>query len=345
MFLIADGNNLAWAGFHALRRFMASETPAEKTRCALVGLTQSVLGAAIRGGEPPEAGAPGAIARKYAGRVTRLAVAFDEGRPIRRRIVWPRYQLSRESDPNFAENEAFVLEAIAQFTAMARMLPVEVYRGVNTEADDLIACATVNSDGPVRIASTDRDFMQLLDERVSIYSPVKRVVITTENFDEQAAPRTADKTPIFFPRERYLDYRVASGDASDDLPGIPGLGTVGAARLLAAAPLDAYLEDPSRATQALGRSNVRLLAALRNEGPGVVARNRVLMDLRAAAARYESLDGMVQTGTWAEAGFRAWVMEQRIAGVEVEAASRAMGALAAGSAAMAEEGNRQARLL
>ena len=344
MFLIADGNNLAWAGFHALRRFMASETPEEKTRCALVGLTQSVLGAAIRGGEAPEAGAPGAIAKKYAGRVTRLAVAFDEGRPLRRRLVWPTYQLSRESDPSFAENERFILDAITQFREMAQMLPIEVYRGENTEADDLIAFATVHSEGPVRIASTDRDFMQLLDERVSIYSPVKRVVITTENFAEQAAPRTADKTPIFFPRERYLDYRVASGDASDDLPGIPGLGTVGAARLLAAAPLDAYLEDPSRATQALGRSNVRLLAALRNEGPEIVARNRVLMDLRAAAARYESLDEMTQTGVWDEQGFRAWVSEQRIAGMEVDAASRAMASVA-GDGVAAEEEHGQARLL
>lgn len=345
MFLIADGNNLAWAGFHALRRFMAAETPAEKTRCALIGLTQSVLGAVIRGGEPPEAGAPGAIAKKYAGRVTRMAVAFDEGRPLRRRIVWPRYQLSRESDPSFAANEAFVLDAIAQFREMARMLPVEVYRGVNTEADDLIAFATLNSEGPVRIASTDRDFMQLLDERVSIYSPVKRVVITTENFDEYAAPRTADKTPIVFPRERYLDFRVASGDTSDDLPGIPGLGTIGAARLLAVAPLDAYLDDPARAMAALGRSNVRLLAALRNDGRAIVARNRVLMDLRAAAARYESLDGVVQAGTWDETGFRAWVTDQRIAGMEIRAASRAMAAVADGNGVPPPEKHQQARLI
>ncbi len=335
MFVIADGNNLAWAGFHGLRRFMASETPEERTRCALVGLTQSVIGLAVRGGEPPEAGAPGAVARKYAGRVTRLSVAFDQGRPLRRRIVWPTYQLSRESDPSFAENEGFILAAIAQFMEMARMLPIEVYRGENTEADDLIAYAAIHSEGAVRIASTDRDFMQLLDERLTIYSPVKRAVIDVGNFDEFAAPKTADKTPIVFPRERYLDYRVASGDTSDDLPGIPGLGTVGAARLLAAAPLDAYLEDPSLASKALGRSNIRLLAALKNEAREIVARNRVLMDLRAAAARYDSLADITMVGTWDREGFRSWMKEQRIAGLDVEAAVRALDAVAAGPAAIA----------
>ncbi len=330
MFIIADGNNLAWAGFHALRRFMASETPEEKTRCALVGLTQSVIGLAVRGGEPPEPGAPGATAKKYAGRVTRLAVAFDHGRPLRRRIVWPSYQTGREGDPSFIGNEGFVLEAIAQFREMAALLPVEVYRGENTEADDLIAYAAIHAEGAVRIASTDRDFMQLLDERLTIYSPVKRAVIDVSNFDEFAAPKTADKTPIVFPRERYLDYRVASGDTSDDLPGIPGLGTIGAARLLAAAPLDAYLEDPSLAAKALGRSNIRLLAALKNEAREIVARNRVLMDLRAAAARYDSLEGMTTAGTWDRDGFRAWMKDQRIAGLDVDAATRALDAVAAG---------------
>ena len=325
VFIIADGNNLAWAGYHALRRSMPIDTPAQKIRVALLGLTQSVLGLAVRGGEPPEAGAPGAIARRNAGKATRLAIAFDHGRPLRRRIVWPQYQMGRESDPQFAENEVHILAAIAQFIEMAKMLPVEIYRGVNTEADDLIAYAVLHSEGLVRVASSDRDFLQLVDERMSIYSPLKRVVVDLTNFDDQAAPRSADKKPVYFPRERYLDYRAASGDTSDDLPGIPGLGTIGAARLLAMFPLDEYLAEPVLAGRALGRQNLRLSQALRSgEAATVVARNRVLMDLRAAAARYESLEEMTQVGAWDEQAFRAWFTGQRIAGLELEAAVRAM---------------------
>lgn len=331
MLLIADGNNLAWAGYHALRRSMPAETPEQKVRCTLLGLTQSVLGLAIRGGEPPFQGRPEYTASLFAGKISGLTVAFDQGRPLRRRSIYTPYQTGRESDPSFAENETHILEAIRQFIEAARYLPVTVARGLNTEAYDLISFIALGAEGPARIASSDRDFLQLVDARVSIYSNVKRVVIDLTNFDAHAAPKTASGEAVVFPRERYLDYRVASGDTSDDLPGIPGLGTIGAARLLALGPLDSYLEEPSLAARALGRQNAKLSTVLRSgEAAEIVARNRVLMDLRAAAARYDTIDEMVTQGAWDEASFRSWVAEQRIAGMEVEAAVRAMEGIASG---------------
>jgi len=330
MFIVADGNNMAWAGFHSLRRAMGAEEPASLVRAGLLGLTQSVVGVIVRAGEPPRQGAPQAMASMFAGRVTRMAAVFDEGRPLRRRAIFPGYQLSRESNSSFRDNEPYVLEAIRQFVEMAESLPIETVRGVNTEADDLIAhLVLAPGAGPVRIASTDRDFLQLVDERVSIYSPVKRVVIDAAGFEDAVAPRLADGSPVTFPRERYLDYRAASGDSSDDLPGIPGVGPVSAARLLARAELDVYLDDPSRAAVALGRRSAKLEAALASdEARAIVARNRDLMDLRLAARRYENLEGMVRRGKWDESGFRAWVGDQRIAGLDVEAAVRAMESMA-----------------
>lgn len=334
--LIADGNNLAWAGFHALRRAMGAESPEEKTRAALLGLTQSVLGFAIRNGEPPAAGrvAPSlqrALSLDGDGQTaSRLAVCFDEGRPLRRRQAFAGYQLGRESDPSFRDNEPHVLEAIAQFMDAARSLPVEILRGVNTEADDLVAALVQQApDDQVRIASTDRDFLQLVDERVSIYSPVKRIVVTSDNFTEHTAPRDSDDHPIAFPRARYLQYRVASGDASDNLPGIPGVGALTAARLLAHAELEAYFEAPSLVSEALGRRNAKLEAALASsEARAAVDRNRALMDLRVAAARYPDLTPYRRRGSWDESGFRAWVARQRIAALDVEAACSTMARLA-----------------
>ena len=322
MLLVVDGNNVAWAGFHALRKPMRADTPEKKVRAGLLGLTQSVLGFAVRAGEPPT-GRPGGQAGLFdepRQRVSRLVIAFDEGRPLRRRAIFPPYQTGRESDPSFMENEKHVLEAVASFIELARSLPVTILRGTNTEADDLIAAVIQQSaDVPARIASTDKDFLQLVDERVSIYSPVKRLVVTTENFTEATAPRGSDDQPVAFPRERYLDYRVASGDASDNLPGIPGVGNLTAARLLAAAPLDAYFDDPAKASAVLGRRNARLEAALAGtEGREAVERNRNLMDLRAAALNYSDLGPYSQHGTWDEPTFRAWVADQRIAGLEVE---------------------------
>ncbi|OAI43759.1 hypothetical protein AYO38_02485 [bacterium SCGC AG-212-C10] len=325
MFLILDGNNLAWAGFHALRRSMGAETPEQKVRAALLGLTGSVLGLVARGGEgvdvPPK---PGAL--------TRVALVFDEGRPLRRRAIFPAYQTGREGDPNFMDNEHLVLEGVRQFTDfLVSCTPVEIVRGVNTEADDLIAALALQSEAErIRIASTDRDFLQLVDERLSIWSPVKRVLITAENFEEHAAPKESSGTPVVFPRERYLDYRAMSGDASDNLPGIPGVGAITAARLLAKAPLEDYLSAatalPMRA--ALGRK-VRALeeAFLMGEARTVVERNRTLMDLRLAAKNYPSLAEYSKRGAWDEAACRAWLKEQHVTVLDVEATCRSLLAL------------------
>jgi DNA polymerase-1 len=328
MFIIADGNNLGWAGFHALRRAMGAESPEEKVRAALLGLTQSVIGLVVRRGEPP-ADESAWFGQRAGTPVTRLAVVFDEGRPLRRRSIFPPYQTGRESDPAFTENEAFVLEAIRQFSELARSLPCEVVRGINTEADDLISALALLHEGAVRIASTDRDFLQLVDERVSIYSPVKRLVVTTANFSEATAPKTADGEAAPFPRERYLDYRAMSGDASDNLPGIPGVGTLTAARLLQKAPLDAYLDAPRTVVQALGRKNAKIEAAFHSgEAASVVARNRQLMDLRLAAESYPDLGAYTAAGAWDTVQFRAWVRDQRIAGMDLEAAVRALETIA-----------------
>ncbi len=331
MFLIIDGNNVAWAGFHSLRRAMGAETPEQLVRASLLGLSQSVIGFLVRAGEPPAGQAhPDSVKPVSRAIVTRLAVAFDEGRPLRRRSIFPAYQTGRESQPSFMENEKYVLEAIAQFSEMAACLPIEIVRGENTEADDLVAALIDQSDGDaIRVCSTDRDFLQLVDERLSIYSPVKRLVITPENFTEATAPRDTSGTAIGFPRERYLDYRVASGDTSDDLPGIPGVGATTAARLVAAAPLEAYLDNVQLVTRVLGRRSVRIEGAIRSgEALATVERNRLLMDLRLAAKNYPSLEGLVTRGRWDEAVFREWVKDQRIAAMDVEAGVAALGVLA-----------------
>lgn len=329
MLLIADGNNLAWAGFHALRKPMAAETPELKVRATLLGLTQSVIGMIVRAGEPPaEVGTRPAPPRP--GQVKRVAVVFDEGRPLRRRGIFPGYQMGRESTASFAENEPFVLEGIRLFIEAAANLPIEVLRGVNAEADDLIASLALNGhSGPLRIASSDRDFLQLVDERLSIYSPQKRLVIGPDNFTEATAPTDSDGRAVPFPRERYLDYRAASGDASDDLPGIPAVGTLTAARLLAHAPMDQYFAKPGLITGVLGRRNIKLEGALYSgEARAVFERNHMLMDLRQGAAHYPSLDEMTTRGKWDAAAFRAWCAEQRIAGLDVNAACEALESIA-----------------
>ena len=94
------------------------------------------------------------------------------------------------------------------------------------EADDIIAslvkCAK-EQDIKVKIVSHDKDLYQLIeDERVVLYDPIKRLEI-----DEEGAKRKFGVHP-----KQIRDYLALVGDASDNIPGVRGIGPKGAAKLL-----------------------------------------------------------------------------------------------------------------
>jgi DNA polymerase-1 len=325
--LIIDGNNLAWAGFYALERAMKPDTPERRDRVAMLGLASMVLGVIARDGDAPGGARPM--------RAERVAICFDEGRPLRRREIFPAYQTGREGDPKFVENEATIVRAIDGFAAVASsLLPVEVLRGTNTEADDLIAgLVDAGRGGRKRIVSTDRDFLQLVGAETSIYAPVKKLVIDEENFFEAAAPKTSAGEAVVFPRERFLDYRALTGDPSDNLPGVPGIGPLSAAKLLAASPLDAYFGDPDAVRGALGRKSAAVEGAFADgSARAAVERNRTLMDLRLPAPCWPQLEALTSRGRWDRAGFEAWYREEKISAVEDAALFERLESLAAAAA-------------
>jgi DNA polymerase-1 len=86
------------------------------------------------------------------------------------------------------------------------------------EADDAIAYLTAQVyDKPsnrVTIVSTDRDFLQLVDDRVSVWSPVKKRMYTPDLMREEFG----------IDAKNYLLYRAITGDKSDNIPGINGVG-------------------------------------------------------------------------------------------------------------------------
>jgi DNA polymerase I len=308
--LLLDGNNLAWAGFYALERAMKPDSEERRERVALLGLASGVLGAVARDGEPP--------GERPRTPVTRVAVCFDRGRPLRRRETFPPYQTGREGDDKFVANEPTVLRAVARFCEVAeRALPFEVLHGENTEADDLIAGLVQRTPGPKRIVSTDRDFLQLVGPETSVYAPVKKLVIDDANFEDAAMPRTSSGDLVAFPRERFLDFRVLTGDTSDNVPGVPGVGALSAAKLLAAGALDDYLRDPALVRPALGRRSDAVERAFADgTAAAVVERNRALMDLRRPAPCWDRLDELTTHGRWDRPAFERWYEEQKITAVD-----------------------------
>jgi DNA polymerase-1 len=309
MLLLIDGNNMAWAGYYGLERAMKPEDDERKRRVADLGVAGAILGAIARRGEPPES--------KVAPSIERVAICFDQGRPLRRRAMYPPYQTGREGDPKFIQNEPTILAAIDDFAAAMVDAPVDVLRGENTEADDLIA-GTVQARASMetRIVSTDRDFLQLVGPKLSVYAPVKRIIIDESNFFDAAAPRTSKGEPVTFPRERFLDYRALIGDPSDNIAGVNGIGPLTAAKLLAANRVEAYFGNPDAVRTACGRRSESVERAF-GDGTAqqVVERNRELMDLRRPAPCWERLEELTARGTWDSNAFESWFDGLRLSAV------------------------------
>lgn len=88
--------------------------------------------------------------------------------------------------------------------------------GYGYEADDYIAMVSkmLIQKYIVTIVSTDADMLQLVNDRIKIYDPIKSITISTENFE-----RIMDIKLRYF-----LDYKCMLGDKSDNIDGISGVG-------------------------------------------------------------------------------------------------------------------------
>jgi DNA polymerase-1 len=149
-----------------------------------------------------------------------VVVVFDApgGAPFREEI-YPAYKANREAQP---EDLTRQMPAVRELVDAYR-LPVLEVPGV--EADDVIATlvATLPEDWEASILSTDKDLMQLVSERVALVDTMK---------ERRFGPAEVEAR-FGVPPARVLDVRALVGDASDNIPGVRGIGDKGAAKLIA----------------------------------------------------------------------------------------------------------------
>ncbi|SMP45479.1 DNA polymerase I [Desulfonatronum zhilinae] len=114
-------------------------------------------------------------------------------------------------------------------------LTVQVSEGV--EADDLIAslCRKFKSECPVVVVGSDKDLLQCLDKNVVIWDPglKNEKLVTNESFRREHA-----MTP-----EQWPDFQALTGDSTDNIPGIPGVGPKTAMGLMRRFPTLEALRD------------------------------------------------------------------------------------------------------
>lgn len=160
---------------------------------------------------------------------THIAVAFDEKAPTFRQKEFPAYQAQRP--PTAPELESQFAKAKAFFEAAK----IPVYSKPGFEADDVIGTiASLATEHRSLITSTvivtgDRDQLQLVDDKLNIklYMPVAGLT-NAKLFGEAEVKEKMGVSPAQIP-----DLKSLMGDASDNYPGVPGIGPKTAASLLA----------------------------------------------------------------------------------------------------------------
>ena len=113
------------------------------------------------------------------------------------------------------EAEAMKLQ-LSRLVEYLENLPLTILSIDGLEADDVMAYVSNVSlkDSKVTLMSTDKDFYQLVDERVQVYSPTKKVT-----YDKDLVKKEFGIFP-----QNMLTCRVVDGDRSDSIPGVRGVG-------------------------------------------------------------------------------------------------------------------------
>jgi DNA polymerase-1 len=198
--LAIDGDSLAHRAYHALPKSIrgAGGRPAN----ALVGFANFLL--RLWDSEAPRA----------------VLVGWDSlETPTYRHEALPEYQSGREFEDAILEQLGILPDLVDSFGFATAKAP-------GYEADDFLAAAATKVDGPVLVATSDRDAFQLVSDRVTILQPVRGVTELTRIGPAEVRERYGVEP------EQVPDFIALRGDSSDKIPGAPGVGPKKAADVL-----------------------------------------------------------------------------------------------------------------
>lgn len=141
----------------------------------------------------------------------------DRGLDFRRSID-PCYKANRDAPPEDFRPQ------VERVESLLGLLGIPVLRVPGFEADDLMATiAIVAEDGPeVFLVSSDKDLRQLLNDRVSLFDPRKRLVLDAVGLEDEFG-----YTPA-----QAIDIQTLAGDSTDNIPGVRGIGQKTAVKLV-----------------------------------------------------------------------------------------------------------------
>jgi DNA polymerase-1 len=195
--LLVDGANALFRAFFAIPALRASDGTPTNAALGFVNMLNKVV---------REEQADAAV------------VVWDAPGPTFRHQMYDAYKAGRDATP---EDLRAQIPLVRELVAA---MGVPLVEAPGFEADDVIATlvARAPAEALVLIVSTDKDLMQLVDERVTLLDGIRE-----RRYDPDAVKQRFGVEP-----GRILDLRALIGDASDNIPGVKGIGEKGAAKLI-----------------------------------------------------------------------------------------------------------------
>lgn len=180
----------------------------------------------------------------------RKIFAFDTTKSARRLQIYPEYKAGRKTSLTPEQYEAFT-KLMGDFRKLVKAMGYTVMCGHGYEADDYVAVISrMLKAYDVRIYSTDHDFLQLVNDHITIVwsKPEGEIKITPETFEEN----------VGIGQEYFMDYKCMIGDKSDNIPGIEGIGEVTAKK---------YIDEYGHYETILEELRPKLMAKLKKDQP------------------------------------------------------------------------------
>jgi DNA polymerase-1 len=159
---------------------------------------------------------------------TKVVVVFDGvGGSNARRNLFPGYKANRNANriTNYSifqskdEDQESINNQMERLIQYLKCLPISVISVDGLEADDIIGYLTNKFQAHdetqrVTIMSADKDFIQLVSDKVHVYSPTKKKIYKPKDVFEEFNVTSTN----------FLNYKILMGDSSDNIPGVSGLG-------------------------------------------------------------------------------------------------------------------------
>ena len=204
-FFIIDGHALVFRMFYAFFRRPMVNSKGEDTSI-LFGFTKYLLEV---------------LAKEHP---THVAICFDAHAKTFRHEAYPEYKANRTAAPQL------VIDSVEPLSEIAKALGIPVIMKEGFEADDVICSLAVRfagSDTDVYMVTPDKDFGQAIDDHIFQYKPGKGGA-ENEVVDKAAiCAQYGISSPL-----QVIDILTLWGDASDNVPGVKGVGEKGAQKLV-----------------------------------------------------------------------------------------------------------------